>query len=99
TMLARDWSSDACSAELIDGTATIPTGQLTAYTGATITVNSGTPDFSGLTSISGDQVFANGGAVVAFPKVAALATPASYNVAIQRSEERRAGKAGSPRRD
>ena len=59
----------------IDGTATIPTGQITSYTGATITVNSGTPDFSGLTSISGDEVFANGGAVVAFPNVTALSTP------------------------
>ena len=42
----------------IDGTATIPTGQITSYTAATITVNSGTPNFSGLTSISGDDVYA-----------------------------------------
>ena len=80
----------------IDGTATIPTGQLTSYTGATITVNSGTPNFSGLTSISGDDVYASGGAVVAFPNVTALSTPNSYEGTIQASGTSGSGRTGTP---
>ena len=83
----------------IDGTATIPTGQITSYTGATITVNSGTPNFSGLTSISGDQVFANGGAVVAFPNVTALSTPNGYNVYDPGQRHQRAQRDRNPQRD
>ena len=80
----------------IDGTATIPTGQLTSITGDTITVNSGTPDFSGLTSINGNQVFANGGAVVAFPTATALSTPNGYNVSIQASGTSGPNGTGTP---
>ncbi len=80
----------------IDATATIPTGQFTSYTGATITVNSGTPDFSGLTSISGDDVYASGGAVVAFPNVTTLSTPTSYEGTIQASGTSGSGGTGTP---
>ncbi len=80
----------------IDGSAIIPTGQFTSYTGATITVNSGTPNFSGLTSISGNQVFANGGAVVAFPNVTSLSTPNGYNVSIQASGTSGPNGTGNP---
>ena len=80
----------------IDGTATVPTKQITSYTGGTITVNSGTPDFSGLTSIAGDAVYANGGAVVAFPTATALSTPASYNTTIQASGTSGSNGTGTP---
>ncbi len=80
----------------IDGSSIVPTGQFTSYTGATITVNSGTPNFSGLTSISGNQVFANGGAVVAFPNVTSLSTPNGYNVSIQASGTSGPNGTGTP---
>ncbi len=80
----------------IDGTATVPTGQLTSYTGGTITVNSGTPNFSGLTSVDGDQVYANGGAVVAFPNVIALSTTNGANLTIQASGTSGANGTGTP---
>ena len=83
----------------IDGTATIPTKaeiNASVYRRATITVNSGTPNFSGLTSISGDQVFAYGGAIVAFPKVTALSSPSGYSVTIQASGTSGTNGTGTP---
>src|SRR5439155_22460104 len=48
---------------------TLTTGQIGMFTGATITVYGATPNFSGLTSLNGDNVYAYGGATVAFPNV------------------------------
>ena len=67
-----------------DATSKLATAQITAFTSGTITANGGTPDYSGLTSLDGDSVSANNGAVLAFPGVTSYAAQsASYNPTIQ----------------
>ena len=66
TLLDPDLATLTHTDLTLDGTATIATAQITAYTSGAITVNSGVPDFSGLTALNGDSVFASGGADVAF---------------------------------
>ncbi len=69
----------------IDGTATIGIAQITSYIGATLTANSGSFAFSGLTTINGDDVYAYGGADVAFPNVASLAGASTYYTTVEAS--------------
>jgi hypothetical protein len=52
-----------------DGTGLLGTSRITSFTAATMTANGGAPDYSGLTSIDGDNLYANSGAVLAFPDV------------------------------
>jgi hypothetical protein len=62
-----------------DGTGALGTSQITSFTAASITANGGAPDYSGLTSIDGDSLYANNGAVLSFPNVASYAgTTASF---------------------
>ena len=56
-----------------DGTGTLGTAQISTFTGGTITANGGTPDYSGLTSLTAANLYANSGAVLAFPGVTSYA--------------------------
>ena len=66
-----------------DGTSTLGTSQITTYTNGTITANGGTPNYSGLTSLNGDNIYANNGAVLAFPNLTSYAGLSSSATAIQ----------------
>ena len=47
----------------------ISTAQLTSYSGGTITINGGSPSFSGLTSFNGSSITVSGGGTVSLPGV------------------------------
>ena len=57
-----------------DSTAGISTKQITSDVSSTITVNGGTPDFSGLTTIDGLDLYANGG-TLALPSATSYTGP------------------------
>ena len=66
-----------------DGTGTLGTAQISSFTGGTITANGGTPDYSGLTSLTAANLYANNGAVLAFPGVTSYAAQSVYVPTIQ----------------
>ena len=73
-------------------------GSLTVGAGATLSVSGSGTTFtaSGATTINGSNLFASGGAVVAFPNVTALSTPTSGNVSIQASGTSGPNGTGTP---
>ena len=66
-----------------DGTGTLGTAQISSFSGGTITVNGGTPDYSGLTSLTAANLYANNGTVLAFPSVTSYAAQSVYVPTIQ----------------
>ncbi len=69
----------------VNANATLATRQITAFTGASLTVNGGAPDFSGLTSLDGLNVVVNGGGTLAFPTISSYAG-ANYDTTLQASD-------------
>ena len=53
----------------LDGSTAISTSQLTSYAGGTITVNGGSPSFSGLTTFNGSSITVSGGGTVSLSGV------------------------------
>jgi RHS repeat-associated protein len=80
----------------LDGTGGLNEGQLTSLTSATITVNSGIRNFTGLRTIDGNQLFASGGAIVSFPDVTLISGPVDYGLNIQASGTSGPNGAGNP---
>jgi hypothetical protein len=66
---------------IVNANATLATRQLTTFTGATITVNGATPDFSSLTNVDGSSLYVNGG-TLALPSVTSY-TGANYDTTVQ----------------
>ena len=66
-----------------DSPSTLGTSQITTFTNGTITANGGTPDYSGLTSLDGDTVYANSGATLSFPNLTSYAGQSAYYPTIQ----------------
>ena len=68
----------------VAGTSSVDTHQLTTATVSTLTVNAGQPDFSGLTTVDGDDLFANTGGVLALPNVTEyVGPPSAINTTLQ----------------
>ena len=82
---------------MVDSSTAISTAQISSYTGATITVDGGSPDFSGLASIDGDSVYANSGATLTFANVASY-TGITNDTYVEASGTSGAGGTGTPSR-
>ena len=96
TLLDPDLTTLTRTDLTLGSTATIAKAQITAYTGGAITVSSGMANFSGLTALNGDSVFASGGADVAFPTVTSLNGPTNSIPTIQASGTSGTGGTGTP---
>jgi RHS repeat-associated protein len=53
----------------IDGSSTIATAQLSSFVGGSISIDGGSPRFSGLTSFNGSDITVSGGGTVSLPAV------------------------------
>ena len=80
---SRCWPRSTSTDLTTDGPSTLGTSQITTFTNGTITANGGTPDYSGLTSLDGDTVYANSGATLSFPNLTSYAGQSAYYPTIQ----------------